>query len=416
MRINPVPMGLTVVKDFVIVDPTTGAASTATSIAGFIYEDDSTTAMSATVTVAERSGHTGNYYLTVALTEANGFEVGKSYNAVIEVTIGGITSTGVVATFVLGHRVLAGTVLADSGGTTSATTFKSDLAEATSPITIAPLPYAPRIWLRSSDGIVYSADPVISAWYDRSGEANDAWQGTDTNRPSLASGVVNFDGTDNYMVIYHTAALQAAAHMTVAVRVRVDRISTSEMIITKSTNASGGSWSMQNASGELRFWFGTPGTDGGYLASGVAAGNWYTIVWVYDGDQTGNANRLKLWINGVQQTLAFYGTIPATTGVSALDIHLGASADPLQYFEGAFREVVYQPDTLTDAQVALLSTYLTDGYGGALINSLCTFVTGTLAGQVRKITGYDATTEYLSFTEGFTGTPAVGDDFFIVNQ
>lgn len=416
MRINPVPMGLTVVKDFVIVDPATGAAGTATSISGFIYEDSSTTAMSATVTVAERSGHTGNYYLTVELTEAGGFEVGKSYNAVVEVTIGGITSTGVVTTFVLGHRVLAGAVLADVGGTRSATTFKSDLPETTSPITIAPQPYAPHIWLRSSDSIVFGTDPAIAAWYDRSGEANDAWQGTATNRPSLASGVVEFDGTDNYMVIYHTAALQAAAHMTVAMRVRVDRVSTAEMILTKSTNASGGSWSVQNNAGELRFWFGTPGTNGGYLPAGLVAGNWYTIVWVYDGDQTGNASRLKLWIDGVQKPLSYYGTIPATVAVTSYDIHLGASSDPLQYFDGAFREVVWQPDTLTDAQVGLLSEYLTTGYGGALINSLCTFVTGTLAGQVKKITGYDATTEYITFTTGYTGTPAVGDKFFIVNQ
>lgn len=34
---------------------------------------------------------------------------------------------------------------------------------------------------------------------------------------------------------------------------------------------------------------------------------------VFDGSLTGNANRLKLYLNGVQQTLSFSGTVPTTT-------------------------------------------------------------------------------------------------------
>ena len=41
---------------------------------------------------------------------------------------------------------------------------------------------------------------------------------------------------------------------------------------------------------------------------------WRHIVIVFDGTQTGNANRLKLYVDGVQQTLTFSGyTVPATT-------------------------------------------------------------------------------------------------------
>jgi hypothetical protein len=40
--------------------------------------------------------------------------------------------------------------------------------------------------------------------------------------------------------------------------------------------------------------------------------NWSYVVWVFDGTQTGNANRLKLYINGSQVTLAFVGSnVPA---------------------------------------------------------------------------------------------------------
>jgi pimeloyl-ACP methyl ester carboxylesterase len=52
----------------------------------------------------------------------------------------------------------------------------------------------------------------------------------------------------------------------------------------------------------------------GYTAAGVISpGNWYHVAAVFDGTQTGNANRLKIYLNGVQQSLSFNGTIPATT-------------------------------------------------------------------------------------------------------
>ena len=46
----------------------------------------------------------------------------------------------------------------------------------------------------------------------------------------------------------------------------------------------------------------------------------------------------------------------------------------------------------------------------------CQFQTGTLKGQVKKITGYNGTTKFLSFTEGFTAEPTADDGFIIVNE
>jgi pimeloyl-ACP methyl ester carboxylesterase len=55
----------------------------------------------------------------------------------------------------------------------------------------------------------------------------------------------------------------------------------------------------------------------GYTASNVVTPNtWYHIAGVYDGAQAVNTNRLKIYINGVSQTLTFSGTIPATTSGS----------------------------------------------------------------------------------------------------
>ena len=55
----------------------------------------------------------------------------------------------------------------------------------------------------------------------------------------------------------------------------------------------------------------------------VTAGEWFMFAMVYDGTATGNANRLKAYINGVQITLSFTGTIPATLGTNSADFDIG---------------------------------------------------------------------------------------------
>jgi hypothetical protein len=48
----------------------------------------------------------------------------------------------------------------------------------------------------------------------------------------------------------------------------------------------------------------------GYLDIASLTANWYHVVIIYDGLQSTNANRLRLYLNGVLQTLTFTNTIP----------------------------------------------------------------------------------------------------------
>ena len=62
------------------------------------------------------------------------------------------------------------------------------------------------------------------------------------------------------------------------------------------------------------------------LAYGVTAltgTGWRHVVVVYDGTLTGNANRLKLWVDNTQRTLTYTGTIPATLGTVTPQFSLG---------------------------------------------------------------------------------------------
>lgn len=121
-------LGQTITLDFTTTNPTTGAAASASATTVRVFEDASDTAI-VTPTATERSGQTGNYRCQIVCTTANGFEVGKSYNVVVEATVGGVSAKAAIASFVLEPPVQLGTVLTDAGNT--ATTFRTDLTEAT---------------------------------------------------------------------------------------------------------------------------------------------------------------------------------------------------------------------------------------------------------------------------------------------
>lgn len=58
------------------------------------------------------------------------------------------------------------------------------------------------------------------------------------------------------------------------------------------------------------------GVDGSAYYTFDPRGAWHQFVLVFDGAQSGNANRLKVYADGIQQSLAFSYTVPATTGGS----------------------------------------------------------------------------------------------------
>jgi len=119
----------TAVLDFVVTNPTTGAATAADSTPTVaVFENDSDTPILTPVPVA-RSGYTGNYRVNIECTAGNGFELGKSYNVVVTATVNNIVARGVINTFTL--RPITNQVIVQPDGGNSATQFESDLTDAT---------------------------------------------------------------------------------------------------------------------------------------------------------------------------------------------------------------------------------------------------------------------------------------------
>jgi hypothetical protein len=101
----------------------------------------------------------------------------------------------------------------------------------------------------------------------------------------------------------------------------------------------------------------------GSLAFGTCAGSniFNCAVLVFDGGQTGNANRLKLYVNGVQQTLSFTGTVPATTdSQSDATIRMGKFADAT-FNSGEVLEAGIA-ETITSQQLIDINAYMVNKY------------------------------------------------------
>lgn len=76
---------------------------------------------------------------------------------------------------------------------------------------------------------------------------------------------------------------------------------------------------------------------------------WHHIAMVFDGTQTGNANRLKAYVDGVQKTLTFKGTVGTTTTSSTTAFNIGKVSG--SYSNGQIDDMWLYARALSQAEV-----------------------------------------------------------------
>jgi hypothetical protein len=86
------------------------------------------------------------------------------------------------------------------------------------------------------------------------------------------------------------------------------------------------------------------------------------IAFTYDGSQTGNSNRLKVYLNGISQTLSFTGTIPSSvSNIPTIDI--GKRSWATRYSEGSIAQVSIYNRALTASEIQQNYTALKSRFG-----------------------------------------------------
>ncbi len=82
--------------------------------------------------------------------------------------------------------------------------------------------------------------------------------------------------------------------------------------------------------------------------------NWTHIVVVFDGTQADNATRLKIYANGVQQSMQFVDTIPATILASTANARIGGSSDSVRNINSIIDDIRIYNKALTQDEITKL--------------------------------------------------------------
>lgn len=114
--------------------------------------------------------------------------------------------------------------------------------------------------------------------------------------------------------------------------------------------------------------------------------------------------RYELELTAVEMNAAWVHVAITDEATDPVDLMLGTSGNPSGVIvaDGSNTSSTFKTD---------LAESVNDYWKDALI----LFTTGNLAGQVKKVSAFNATTDFITVSAAFTGTPANGDRFLIVN-
>jgi len=119
---------------------------------------------------------------------------------------------------------------------------------------------------------------------------------------------------------------------------------------------------------------------------------------------TGVTGRYSLALTAAEMDASWIHIVVEKTGMDPASVIIGTSGAP----SGA---VIASPTPTTLA----FGTSLTEATSSHWKDALIVFTSGTLLGQVKKISAYDGSTKVITVSSAFTGAPSSTDRFVLIN-
>lgn len=213
---------------------------------------------------------------------------------------------------------------------------------------------------------VWHLDESSGHYLDATGNNNDSTTEQVTSRTATGkiNGCPDFDGVDDRVIFPDIATLDGVAKVTFEAWFKPDTLGDWEAIITKVASGTARSVLQLSGSGyggnnDLMAILANGANTYGYTNENlISTGAWHHVVLVFDGTQSGNSNRLKVFVNGSQRTLTFSGTIPSTTA-NTPELVIGIDTpSPAYFFDGLIDEVRVSNVARSAAWIAF--AYLSD--------------------------------------------------------
>lgn len=219
---------------------------------------------------------------------------------------------------------------------------------------------------------------LVAYWKldEESGQRNDS-VGTshlgDTNTVASTTGLLGncarfAAASSEDLSVADNAAFTFTSALSASFWINQTDLATDRAFLGKWTFQTDGEWVIQSGmavastSADITIFLATSAADNGtgcrmnFNDADMSSGSWYHVAMVYDGTLSGDANRLKVWVNGVAKTLsANAGAVPSSLRDGGATFYLGRFGGTLtRYYNGDMDEVGLWNRALTAAEVATL--------------------------------------------------------------
>lgn len=157
--------------------------------------------------------------------------------------------------------------------------------------------------------------------------------------------------------------------LTVSMWANQDSLSSQKAFASKWFYSTQGSWAIQTANADntqlqvfIADALNDPGDNSALTASGAWSTGWHNVTFTYDSAGSGNSGKLKIYVDGVAQSLTFNGTISSSMQNSDANLRIGDFGNLHRYWNGSLDEVriataVQTPDWIAASYLSGNNTF-----------------------------------------------------------
>jgi hypothetical protein len=188
-----------------------------------------------------------------------------------------------------------------------------------------------------------------TTWFDLTDNKNN---GTLTNGPTFNSangGSIVFDGVDDYVLCSKQTSLVSTTQLTMCAWMKRNLFNSRVIGVGQSVGVGNDVIFELWDDGFAYFEVGNGANSYGTVAN--TSTDWQYLVMTFDGTQSGNANRLKGYVNGALQTLNYNTSIPSSTGTVDAPLIIGAGLITGAYSNGNISNIKIYNRALSASEV-----------------------------------------------------------------
>lgn len=206
------------------------------------------------------------------------------------------------------------------------------------------------------------------------------YPGTLLNGPVWTTGkmgnALSFDGANDSVDLGDINNLDSLSALTVSYWVKFNDLSNSNQHIVSKRPANGTTgWGTQTGSDSLLFLLGGNNTLSVVSTNNgtISAGNWYHVTMTFDGSQSTEAGRAKIYLNGQQAATtraSWSAPVPASLSANSEHVWFGYPTDPYDsYLKGVLDDVRIYNYVLSQSEIQILYSNISSTQTSAVVSA-----------------------------------------------